>query len=57
MPKCHLKVTGVDARNHGQTEYEYNHQTACGYVRDNVTTNKVKVDCFYCKRSEEMKAV
>lgn len=55
MPKTHLKITGVDARDCGQTEFEYTHQTACGYVRDNVTRNMDKVDCRLCLRSEEMK--
>ena len=53
--KTHLKIAGVDARAHGQTEFEYTHQTACGYVRDNVTTDGDKVDCKLCLRSEEMK--
>lgn len=55
MAKTHLKVKGVDCRGHGQTEFEHSHQTACGFVRNNVTTNMDKVDCFYCLRSEEMK--
>ncbi|EJO2025774.1 hypothetical protein NRC85_003954 [Vibrio parahaemolyticus] len=54
MAKTHLKVTGVDASNNGQTQFEYTHQTACGYVRDNVTRNMDHVDCFYCLRSKEM---
>ena len=53
--KTHFKVTGVDARDKGQTEFEYTHQTACGYVRDNVTMDGDKVDCKLCLRSEEMK--
>ncbi|MBT2909681.1 hypothetical protein PL84_03675 [Vibrio anguillarum] len=55
MAKTHLKVKGIDARNSGQTQYEYEHQTACGYVRDNVTRDMDSVDCFYCLRSEEMR--
>lgn len=55
MSKTHYKVHGVDARNLGQTEFEYTHQTACGYVRDNVTTNGDHVDCKLCLRSEDMK--
>ncbi|CAH1598981.1 hypothetical protein FWP33_18750 [Vibrio parahaemolyticus] len=54
MAKTHLKITGVDARNSGQTQFEYTHQTACGYVRNQVTTNMDNVDCFYCLRSKEM---
>jgi len=53
MAKTHFKVRGVDARDNGQTEYEYNHQTACGYVRNNVTKNKDEVDCFYCQRLQQ----
>ncbi|MFV8385060.1 hypothetical protein ACNO5E_13305 [Vibrio parahaemolyticus] len=54
MAKTHLKVSGVDARNSGQTQFEYTHQTACGYVRENVTRNMDKVDCKHCLRSKEM---
>ncbi len=54
MAKTHLKITGVDCRDRGQTQFEFTHQTACGYVRDNVTTNMDEVDCFYCLRSKEM---
>lgn len=55
MAKTHLKVSGVDARSSGQTQFEYAHQTACGYVRDNVTRNMDHVDCSLCLRSKEMK--
>jgi len=54
MSKTHLKVAGVDCRNQGQTEFEYTHQTACGYVRNQVTTDGDNVDCFFCLRSKEM---
>ena len=54
MAKTHLKVAGVDCRANGQTDYEYTHQTACGYVRDNVTEDMDAVDCFYCLRSKDM---
>ena len=53
--KTHLRILGVDRRNQGQTEYEHDHQTACGYVRCAVTFSQDAVDCFYCIRSEEMK--
>ncbi|CAL9991608.1 hypothetical protein VPHD81_0114 [Vibrio phage D81] len=43
-------MSGVDCRSSGQTEHEYNHQVACGYVRKSLTTDKSKVTCFYCKR-------
>lgn len=46
MSKIHLRVSGV--RSQGQTEFEYGHQAACGYVRDNVTSHAVFVDCKLC---------
>ena len=55
MGKTHLRVPGVDYRNMGQSEHEYTHQTACNYVRDNVTTNIDAVDCKLCLKSESMK--
>ena len=53
--KTHLKVSGFDCRDQGQTEFEYSHQTACGYVRKEVTTNGDGVDCKLCLKSEDMK--
>ena len=53
MSKTHLRVSGVDKRNQGQTEFEFTHQSACGYVRDKITVNHWEVDCFYCKRTKE----
>ena len=53
--KTHLKYINEYGAHIMQTEYEYTHSTACGYVRENVTTDKSKVDCFYCLRSESMK--
>ena len=55
MSKTHYKIDGINARSRGQTEFERTHQAACGYVRDNVTTNGDYVDCKLCLRSEEMK--
>jgi len=46
--KIHLKVTGVDAREQGQTQFEYDHQSACGYVRSLVVTNPSLVTCKFC---------
>ena len=46
----HLQVTGVDCRNQGQSEYEYRHQTACGYVRHKVTFIISDVTCKICLR-------
>ena len=54
MSKVHFKADGVDCRGSGQTQYEYDHQTACGYVRAKVTTDREKVTCFYCKRSKAL---
>ncbi len=56
MSIAHFKIEGVDCRDIGQTEYEYRHQAACGYVRENVTTEINSVDCFYCLRTDEMEA-
>ncbi|ATC60212.1 hypothetical protein [Vibrio anguillarum] len=55
MAKTHLKVSGVDARESGQTQFEYDHQTACGYVRNSVTINMDDVDCQHCLRSKEIR--
>lgn len=53
MPKTHFKILGVDRRSQGQTEHEFNHQTACGYVRGRITRNKHEVDCKLCLREIE----
>lgn len=53
MTKIHLRVDGVDCRKQGQTEHEFTHQAACGYVRDNITTNFFEVTCFFCKKTKE----
>tara|TARA_B100002049_G_scaffold223617_1_gene194303 strand:+ start:10476 stop:10646 length:171 start_codon:yes stop_codon:yes gene_type:complete len=50
MPKIHLKTVGIDARQQGQTEFEYENQTMCGYVRKNVTRDIKKVTCFFCRK-------
>jgi len=52
LGKIHLKIKGIDYRWAGQPEFDYQHQTACGYVRKNITNDKEKVTCFYCKRTE-----
>ena len=54
MLKTHYKVRGVDARTRGQSQYDYDHQTACGYVRDRVSEDGDSVDCKLCLRSEDM---
>lgn len=46
--KVHKFVLGPDYRQHGQTEHEFYHTAACGYVRDNVTTNNDDVTCLHC---------
>ena len=48
MSKIHLKIKGVDCRGMGQTEFEYSHQSACGYVRKEVRVMENEVTCFYC---------
>ncbi len=54
MNKTHLKVNGADYRDSGQTEYEYEHQAACGYVRKSVSRNEDSVDCRHCLNSIHM---
>ena len=48
--KTHLRVTGVDYRTCGQTEFEYSHQAKCGYVRDLVSWDINDVTCKLCIR-------
>lgn len=52
--KTHFKVDGVDCRGLGQSEYELNHQTACGYVREQVSKSGDEVDCKLCLNSIHM---
>ena len=54
MSKKHLKIDGVDARAQGQTDFEYEHQTACGYVRENITRDGDGVECKLCLNSIHM---
>ena len=54
MSMTHLKTIGVDARDQGQTDFEYSHQTVCGYVRDNVTTDRKEVTCWFCCKAKEI---
>ena len=51
--KTHFKIE-VDCRDLGQSEYEYSHQTACGYVREQVSENGDKVNCKLCLNSIHM---
>lgn len=37
-----------DHRSAGQTQYEYEHSTACGYVRAMVTKEPAEVTCKRC---------
>lgn len=53
--KTHRLKLGPNYRPQGQTDYEYLHSTACGYVRDKVTLDNKEVDCKLCLR--EMKKV
>lgn len=48
--KTHLFRTHGDYRSAGQTNYEYTHSTACGYVRDAVTNEPAQVTCKHCLR-------
>ncbi len=48
--KIHRRIQGPDFRNHGQTEFEYSHTAACGYVRDIVISKDSEVTCKLCKR-------
>ena len=52
--KTHYKVTDIDAREQGQTEFEYHHQTACGFVRHNVTIRVSNVTCKLCLRLDDV---
>ena len=54
MSKTHYRIIGNDCRDQGQTDYEYNHTAACGYVRENVTLNEDYVDCKLCLKSKHM---
>jgi hypothetical protein len=54
MKKTHFQIIGVDFHKSGKTEYKYTHQTACGYVRDDVTSNGDNVDCELCLKSIHM---
>lgn len=51
--KVHKFELGYDHRLNGQTIFEYNHTTACGYVRDKITNDNSLVTCFYCKKQIE----
>lgn len=44
----HLYKSHGDYRSAGQTQHEYTHSTACGYVRDNVTNEPEAVTCKHC---------
>lgn len=54
MRKTHFKIDGVDYRDGGQTDFEHSHQTACGYVRNEVAKNGDRVDCKRCLNSIHM---
>jgi len=54
MSKKHLKILGIDARDQGQTDFEYEHQAACGYVRENITRDGDEVECKLCLNSIHM---
>jgi hypothetical protein len=50
QPATHLYRSHGDHRSAGQTQHEYSHSTACGYVRNVVTRNPSEVTCTHCKR-------
>ena len=51
--KTHYKIRGVDRRNQGQAEAEYNNQGACGFAGVTTTRIKKEVSCTLCKRAIE----
>lgn len=50
MGKTHKYKSHGDYRNSGQSQHDYDHSTACGYVRDAVTRDDSKVTCKACLR-------
>ena len=50
MVAIHKRVIGHDHRGFGQTDYEFKHTTACGYVREKVTLDDKEVTCKLCLR-------
>jgi hypothetical protein len=52
--KCHLQRL-IQQRHCGQSNRDYYHSTACGYVRNTVTSRKELVTCKLCLR--EIKAM
>lgn len=40
-----------DHRSAGQSQHEFTHSTACGYVRDHITSDAAKVTCKLCLRA------
>ena len=54
MSKVHIRHRAVDYRHMSQTQYEYDHQTGCGYVRENVTYDGDFVTCKLCLKSDAM---
>ena len=48
--KIHFRQSHSNHRGGGQTEHEASHSTACGFVRDSVTTQPEKVSCKLCLR-------
>ena len=51
--KTHLYQSHGDHRSAGQTQHEYTHSTACGYVRGSVTNYPALVTCKHCLRKIE----
>ncbi|EGR2227298.1 hypothetical protein QX249_11785 [Vibrio parahaemolyticus] len=48
--KRHCEAAWREVTDNGADIKIATHQTACGFVRDKVTSNKDEVNCFYCRR-------
>ena len=46
--KVHMKILGVDCRDQGQTEEEYNNQALCGFAGVSVSRSLKEIDCKLC---------
>lgn len=50
QPSVHLYRSHGDHRSAGQSQYDFTHSTACGYVREQVTREESNVTCKLCLR-------
>lgn len=46
--KTHYKIKGIDHRDRGQLDHDFNNQAACGYSGVIVTKIKKDVNCNSC---------